>query len=142
MTGLRPYKAFAAPDAVFAVLADAARTGGALGVVVSRVTPADAPARHVHTAEDETLVVLDGHLAVEVGDSRWVAEEGALVFCPREVPHRYRPLTPTARVLTVVTPGGLEDCLASLAGADPGDTELLLSLAAEYGYRVLTPPFA
>jgi quercetin dioxygenase-like cupin family protein len=141
MTGLRPYKESAAPDAAFAVLADAARTGGALGVVASTVTAANGPPLHVHHGEDEYLLVLDGRLDVQVGDHRWSAGATSLVFCPRGVPHRYAAESDVARLLTLVAPAGLEDCLAGLAAADPTDSELLLGLAAEYGLQFLTPPF-
>jgi quercetin dioxygenase-like cupin family protein len=128
-------------DDRFQILADAERTGGAFGLVVARLTPDDAPPPHVHHGEDETFYVLDGALHFTVGAEELEATPGSLVHAPRGIPHRFSLITPSARILTLVTPGGLERFFATLADAtDPDDMSLMLGLAAEYRFELLVPP--
>jgi quercetin dioxygenase-like cupin family protein len=88
-------------------------------------TPDEAPPPHVHHGEDETFYVLDGVLRFVIGTEEFEAEPGALVHAPRGVPHRFTVATPTARILALVTPGGLEHFFATLADAtDPDDMSL------------------
>jgi quercetin dioxygenase-like cupin family protein len=85
-------------------------------------------------------VVLEGVAAFTVGGTTVEACSGTLVACPRNVPHGFVLRTPTARLLVLVTPAGLEAFVAAAARIDPGDTQLLLSLAAEHRCDVLAPP--
>jgi quercetin dioxygenase-like cupin family protein len=124
----------------FHVLASAEQTGGAFGLVAARLTPEDGPPPHVHHGEDETFLVLDGLLRFRVGAEEFEAGAGALVFAPRDIPHCFTVESDTARILTMVTPGGLERFFSTLAHAADPDMGLMLSLAAEHRFEILTPP--
>jgi mannose-6-phosphate isomerase-like protein (cupin superfamily) len=129
------------PQDTFRVLADATATGGAFGLVYMVVRPADVTPLHVHHAEDETVFVLEGRCTFQVGDRRVQVGEGALVHAPRDVPHRFTVETPSARLLVLVTPGGFERALATVAAAaGQDDPVLLLEVAREHGCEVLLPP--
>jgi quercetin dioxygenase-like cupin family protein len=137
-----PHLAAIRPQDTFRVLADATATGGAFGLVYMAVRPTDVPPLHVHHAEDETVFVLEGRCTFQVGDRRVLLGEGALVHAPRDVPHRFTVETPSARLLVLLTPGGFERALATVAAAaaGPADPVLLLEVAREHGCEVLLPP--
>lgn len=62
---------------------------------------------HLHTREDETFVVLDGRLRVQIADQVHDVPVGASAFMPRDVPHAYR-AEETSRFLVLGTPGGFD----------------------------------
>ena len=61
--------------------------------------------RHLHHKDDEAWYVLEGLLAVEVGDKEVEARAGAGVIVPRGTPHTYwNAGTGPLRYLLVMTP--------------------------------------
>jgi quercetin dioxygenase-like cupin family protein len=135
-----PFRSSAPTATTFAALADAERTAGALAVVVSTVTPAHPTPRHSHEREDETFVVLEGRCVFRIGDQTYDAGTGDLVFAPRGLPHSFRVVGDQARLLTVLTPGGLENFFAVLAARPDLDAQALMGLAADYGVTIHLPP--
>ena len=98
--------------------ADAASTGGALGVIEEVPPLADTPL-HVHTNEDELFYALEGEHVIQVGDEEHRIGPGETAFGPRGVPHAQRRVVPAAgRILIAVTPGGFEGFFRELADAD------------------------
>ena len=98
--------------------ADAASTGGALGVMEEVPPLADTPL-HVHTNEDELFYALEGEHVIQVGDEEHRIGPGETAFGPRGVPHAQRRVVPAAgRILIAVTPGGFEGFFRELADAD------------------------
>jgi quercetin dioxygenase-like cupin family protein len=105
---------------------------------------------HLHEGDDETFLVLDGTLRVEVGPERLTAGPGSLVLLPRAVPHGFVVTSPTARFLTFHTPSGFDDFVAQIgspagdphaAPVGPGlDPEELTRIGATYGIRIVGPP--
>jgi quercetin dioxygenase-like cupin family protein len=110
---------------------DGRQTAGRLGVFEVVLPRGAAPPLHSHP-QDETLYVLDGELTVwivepelvggeEVLTPRWVAERaqrcgvGAVAYAPAGTPHTFRVESDTARVLTLSTPGGIEELARALA---------------------------
>ena len=104
-------------DAEFVVLASAASTGGAF-CIVEELSPLDTPL-HAHEREDELFYVLEGQHEFRIGDERFRAGPGAVVFAPRTVPHAHRRLVPrTGRFLTMCSPAGFEGFYRELAAAE------------------------
>ncbi len=98
--------------------ADAASTGGALGVIEEVPPLADTPL-HGHTSEDELFYALEGEHVIQVGDEEHRIGPGETAFGPRGVPHAQRRVVPAAgRILIAVTPGGFEGFFRELADAD------------------------
>ncbi len=125
-------------------------TGGAFALVEAVVPPGGGPPPHVHHREDEAFLVLEGQLTVRVGDQEFAASPGTFVYCPREIPHLLTVETDEVRMLTLCTPGGVEQLFVELgepAGSrtlppdgepDSGpDIERIVTLAAHYGAEVL-----
>jgi quercetin dioxygenase-like cupin family protein len=105
---------------------------------------------HRHLSDDETFLVLDGELRVEVGGEAYAAGPGAVAFLPRQLPHAFVVTSPQARFLTLHTPGGF-DRFTRAAGTPAGanatppedvqpDPAALAALASSYGVEILGPP--
>jgi mannose-6-phosphate isomerase-like protein (cupin superfamily) len=93
----------------------AADTGGHLSVLEITEPPNAEGPLHVHHREDETFVILEGEAEFEVGDLRFRAGPGDVVFGPRGVPHRFATGPEGCRLLFVMTPGGFEDLVRGMS---------------------------
>jgi hypothetical protein len=103
---------------------------------------------HVHSRDDETILLNDGTGLFWAGDKRWEAGPGDTVFLPRDVPHTYLFTSDTVDMVTVCTPGGMEDFFRAagwdLARPLPPDWAVdmaeLKAAGEATGQRVLGPP--
>jgi oxalate decarboxylase/phosphoglucose isomerase-like protein (cupin superfamily) len=80
-----------------------------LGIVVLR--PGQGVERHVHTAEDDSMLVLEGTLSVTLGDEERVVDAGpgTFVLIPDGTPHAIVNRGPAdVRFLNVHAPGGFD----------------------------------
>lgn len=131
------------------VLAGADRTSGSVMFGEARL-PAhtSGPGLHVHSREDEAVFVIEGVITFVVGEGRFEAGEGQLVWLPRNVPHTFANLSDEpAWAFGVTTPAGLEGMFAeqseyfgSLQG--PPDPERIREIGDRYGVRALGPPIS
>ncbi|WP_031043025.1 cupin domain-containing protein [Streptomyces sp. NRRL F-5650] len=133
-------------DSVQEQVVSNAETDGVVSVIRLSMRRSDAPPLHVHSREDESWVVLSGHVRFWVGSASLDACDvhdagpGAYVFGPRSVPHTFQPLTPTAEVLVLNNPGAIEGYFRSVGHADARhDTDHVDGLAA-YGVALLGDP--
>ena len=133
------------------IKARAADTGGALGLVEGIFYEGFGPPLHVHHHEDEGMLVLDGEIRFRQGTEEFVAGPGTLVWGPREVPHAFTVQSSSARVLVIVTPGGLEQMFVdggvpvSESPESPTqhyDPDAARALAEKYGFDVVGPQLA
>lgn len=92
-------------------LIDSKDWGGHVGVVEHLLAPRSIAAPlHRHTAEDEFSLILQGRVWFFVEGEEHVAEVGDLVFKPRGEWHTFFNAADTpARVLELISPGGLEE---------------------------------
>ena len=116
-------------------------TGGAYWLVEEEFWGETTPL-HRHAAAEEAFYVLSGEVAAWVGDRESVAGPGTFLLVPRRTPHALRRLgTDPVRMLTVVSPAGMEQFFAAVVreGEEDllADPERLVGLAAEYGTDVL-----
>ena len=116
-----------------------ADSGGALSALEVTIPPKTLVKPHNHSREDEFTVVLAGTVGARVGDRVVEAGAGASMVKPRGTPHAMWNLGPEpARVLEVVSPGGLEDYFEELAPvlrakAPPSEYD---ALAERYGLTI------
>ncbi len=90
-------------------------TGGGVDMVDHRVPAGYAPPLHVHAAQDEVFVVLDGAFSFRCGPQRMEAGAGAVVFLPRGVPHAFRVSDDgPGRALVLTSPAGFADVVDEL----------------------------
>lgn len=99
-------------------------TTPALSLAEVITQPGAEPGLHVHEREDEAFVVMEGELTFQRGDERFDAGPGDVVFLPRGVPHGFAVRSDRARMLLVLTPGGLEATFHSLSDPAVAGAEL------------------
>ena len=137
----------AGDPAPWQVLAGGDRTAGSVTFGEARLPArSSGPGLHVHTREDEAAYVISGVLTFVVGDRRFEASAGELVWLPRHVPHTFANLgDEPVWAFGVTTPAGLEGMFkeqsayfAALRGAP--DPERVREIGARYGVRSLGPP--
>jgi quercetin dioxygenase-like cupin family protein len=94
--------------------------GGRFALIEFLFPRGASPPLHTHP-QDESYVVLDGLLTVQLDDERVTLEPGGVAAVPMGVAHTFRVDSETARVLVLSTPAGLErmvhDCSAPAASA-------------------------
>jgi mannose-6-phosphate isomerase-like protein (cupin superfamily) len=101
------------------------------------------PPPHLHTREDESFIGLAGRLDVTLGDQQYVLEPGDYLFLPRNVVHTFRNSADVeSRVISVVSPAGLEGYYQALAELPPGpkDLSMIQKIMAEFGIELQLPP--
>lgn len=92
-----------------------AQTGGRFALWEGVLPRGAAPPLHSHP-QDETFYVLEGSVAVWVGDAQTEpCGPGAAVFVPGGVPHAFRVDSDTARLLFLSTPAGIEEFVQALS---------------------------
>jgi mannose-6-phosphate isomerase-like protein (cupin superfamily) len=103
------------------------------------------PPPHIHTREDESFICLSGRLDVMLGGQEFVLEMGDYLYLPRNVVHTFRNSADVeARVISVVSPAGLEAYYQALADLPPGpkDISMIKPIMAEFGIQLQLPPGA
>jgi mannose-6-phosphate isomerase-like protein (cupin superfamily) len=101
------------------------------------------PPPHIHTREDESFVCLAGRIDVSLGGEEFTLEFGDYLYLPRDVVHTFRnPYSDEARVISVVSPAGLEAYYQALGELPPGpkDMATLKPIMAEFGIEMQMPP--
>lgn len=138
-------------NTLMTVKAGADDTGGRFSLLEQVVTPAGNPPLHVHGNEDEAFYVLDGELELVVGDDRFTCGTGAFALTPRGVPHTYMVRSPSARLLVMGAPAGLdrffrEVGVHAVARVVPEpaapDVAQVAQVAARHGIELVGPPGA
>jgi quercetin dioxygenase-like cupin family protein len=129
--------------------ASAEETDGAYILFETLMTQGKTTPLHVHAGEDEALYVLEGEILVHIdGTDHRVGPRGVAV-APRGVPHAFLVTSPTARVLTLQTPGSAESfyrdasepASADIEAAGPVDVGRVREAAERTGgMEVLGPP--
>ena len=109
-------------------------SGGGFSLVEHPIPPRTlATPLHRHTNEDEYSFVLEGRMGAQLGDEVVFAEEGTLVFKPRDQWHAFwNAGDGPCRILEIISPGGFERLFQEVAEpreAAAGET----SLDAHYG---------
>jgi mannose-6-phosphate isomerase-like protein (cupin superfamily) len=129
--------------------ASAEETDGAFILFENLMTQGKTTPLHVHADEDEALCVLEGEILVHIdGSDHRVGPRGVAV-APRGVSHAFLVTSPTARVLTLQTPGSAESFYRGASEPASADIEATgpvdfgrVREAAERsgGMEVLGPP--
>lgn len=125
-----------------------AQTGGAFALLEALVPPGGGPPMHIHDAEDETFVILEGALAFTTDAGTVPAPAGMIVHVPRGTRHAYATVgAAPVRMLFLYTPAGMEEMFAEIGTparpgmaappAGPEDVAKLLAVAAKYHFAVM-----
>jgi len=131
--------------------------GGALAIAGPLVAPDQCQATsrkvgggiplHIHYEQDEYWYVIRGEHFVQIGDKKFYAKAGDLVFGPRGVPHSPRGLTENGAGLTMWQPAGtMEEFFHELdeaqrkAGGKLPPPDVLAALFKAHGMEIVGPP--
>jgi mannose-6-phosphate isomerase-like protein (cupin superfamily) len=111
-------------------------TGGGFSLVEHPIPPRTLVAPlHRHANEDEYSYVLEGRMGAKLGEEVVYAEEGTLVFKPRNQWHTFwNAGDAPCRILEIISPGGFEHLFREMAEAM--DEEAGAALDARYGLEV------
>jgi len=126
------------------------QTGGAFSLSEARVPPGGGPPPHIHHAEDETFVLLEGELLLEADGRTLPAAVGTVLYVPKGTCHGFTNVgTTPARMLFLYAPAGMERMFAEIGQpAQPGeaapppsqaDVAKLISVVDKYHFELLPP---
>ena len=83
--------------------------------LMEQLMPAKAgPPPHVHDQGEEVFYILEGEMALQLGDQVVIGTSGQLVRIPAGTPHAFAVRTETARVLNFYVPAALDLQVAML----------------------------
>lgn len=132
-------------------LATAEDTQGKFALIESVGRKGHVPPPHIHHREEETFYVLEGEMTVSVGDRTFKATPGTMVVVPRETVHSFVIESEQVRVLTLLTPAGMEGWFKEFSAPAPamtlpalGETpyseiQKMLAAAPNYGIEFVLP---
>lgn len=130
--------------------AGAAETGNAFAQLETDEPRGIATPLHIHHNEDESFYVLEGEVTVVIGGERIDLAAGDYAFAPRDIPHAYVVRSERARMLTTLSPAGLEELFVTLGVPVDGDNppaenvlppiDELARLFGGYGCEIVGPP--
>jgi quercetin dioxygenase-like cupin family protein len=131
----------ASPGEHFLIRISATATNGAYSITEFFSRPGQSTPIHVHSKEEEYLLVLEGTARLILGDETLDATAGTRVTLPRGIKHAWGNATDSpVRLAITAMPGGCEEALELLAST-PIEQLDLPALAAKYGVTPLGPPF-
>lgn len=118
--------------------------GGRSDVLEAEFPPSVGFPPHVHHQSDEAFYVLEGELAVRVGDRTVTASAGSFGLAPKGLVHGFENKgASSAKVLVWQTPPtGVEKMMEELSQLPPGppDMEKLLPILKTYDTEPVVPP--
>ena len=122
----------------YVVRLSSAQTNGAYAIVESVAPPGCSPPMHIHRNEDEHFVVLAGTYRILIEDRLFHAPIGTSITVPRGSRHCWRNMSnETGRLLTILTPGGFENCIPSVRDS-PADK--ISEVVERYGCLIVGLP--
>jgi quercetin dioxygenase-like cupin family protein len=119
-------------------------TNNASCTVIQTSPPGGGTPIHVHSREDEVLVVLDGDYAYYDGDTWHAMQPGQPRYLVRGRAHAYRNIGKTpGRMMVFAAPGGLDLYFAAIAPLSlPHDQARFDDISAMFGITVPPPDAA
>ncbi len=119
-------------------------TGGRFDFMVGNIEYLTGPPLHVHDEQDDTFFVLEGVLAVQVGDEVFDLGPGDFATVPPGVPHTFdniRNDQPPVKACNLMTPGGLDRQFRDMSQMEDaaGDPAEVLRLREKHGITVVGP---
>lgn len=128
----------------YTVLLTPKESNGAIGVFEGLEAPNSGPPRHIHHKEDETFYIVEGEVTFWVAGETFTRNAGEMAFVPRGTEHTFHVESDhTARMLTIMTPGGFESFFAEMARDNlqiPDDMPRIAEIAQWYNLEFTGPP--
>ena len=95
----------------YRMLATGEDTAGDYFIMEAIVPPGGGPTPHIQTREEEAFYVLEGEVVFRADGERIVAQTGAYLNIPRDVPHYFKNESAT----TTTGPEGIENGVTSVS---------------------------
>jgi quercetin dioxygenase-like cupin family protein len=135
---------------IYRFLAVGEDTDGRYAVWEAIVPPGGGPPPHVHSREEESFYMLEGEIAFQAGEQRFVAKAGMFANMPVGCLHCFKNESGRpARMLISVAPAGLEKMFLEVGQpVAPGTTpqlpskaeiEKMMAVAPRYGIEIRLP---
>jgi quercetin dioxygenase-like cupin family protein len=132
----------------YTTLLSGAQTGGTFAMLEALVPAQTGPPPHIHHAEDETFILLEGVLDFYVVDDVHRAEADSVIFVPRGTRHHFSNVGDgLARMLFMYSPAGMEGMFSEIGSpgtrgtqAPPlsaSDLEALGRVAGKYRFSIV-----
>ena len=125
------------------------QSGGSLFMFEDEMTEGKMTPWHCHPECDELIYLLEGEVRINIDGNEREIGAGGSWFTPRGVSHAFIVLSPTAKVLSIQTPGRVESFYwgaseAAGEGDGPVDFDRIRAVAADTGQTTVQgpPPFA
>ena len=119
-----------------------AETGGRFDYIEATVSYLQGPSLHLHHEMDDTIIVVEGTLKVQVGDELTDLHPGDLICAPKGVPHAFANLEQEpCRIINIMTPGKFHPALVDYASLprDSSDPKLREEMDKKHGTEYLGP---
>ena len=132
-------------------LATAEDTQGSFALIESVGRKGSVPPPHIHHREEEAFYVLEGEMTVSIGERTIKATPGTLVTVPRHTLHSFVIESEELRVLTLLTPAGMEGWFQEFSVPAPAMTlpppaetpysriQEMLAAAPKFGIEFVMP---
>ena len=132
----------------YTTLLSGVQTDGTFTLLEALVPANTGPPPHIHHAEDETFMLLDGVLDFRVEHESHDARAGTVLFVPRGTAHHFRNVGDApARMLFMYSPAGMEGMFAEIGTsgtrgveAPPlaaADVEAMARVAEKYRFSIV-----
>jgi quercetin dioxygenase-like cupin family protein len=127
----------AIPGEQLCIRVHGSQVNGRYAMMENVASPGTATPMHFH-AEDEIFHILEGTVTFGVDGDVFNASVGSMVVIPAGAHHAWRNRSNAPiRMLTIFSPGGLEDLYPKLAGLSPQD---LAAVVERFGSGIVGPP--
>jgi quercetin dioxygenase-like cupin family protein len=122
------------------------RTGAPFDFLIGNVAYLSGPPLHVHNTQHDSFYVLEGVLAVQIGDEVLDMMPGDFVSVPPGTAHTFdniRKDQPPVKVCNLMTPGGLDEFWGTLNDLGPKpDPAQIAAARQKFGSTVVGPTLA
>ena len=121
----------------------ATQSNGASATIEETVPPGGGPPAHIHSREDETIVVTQGHFRFWRGTSAVDGLPGTVIYFPRNEPHQFRNVgSAPGNLVVTIMPAGLERMFLTISKGGltiPKDQAEIVRLGRQYGISYVAP---
>ena len=118
-------------------------TSDRFDIIHGSISYLQGPPLHVHYDQDDTFVILEGTLKIQVGDEITDLHVGDVASAPKGTPHTFTNVNhDIVRVINVMTPGGFDRCLEDFAAlmGDYSDAAGVEEIAKRHRMALVGPP--
>ena len=119
-------------------------TNGRFDMIEGEINYLQGPPLHTHKDQDDTFVVLEGTLTLQVGDEIFDLEPGDSATAKPGTPHTYTNLKKDqkVRIINLMTPGHFDKALEEFAQLTTEEiqSEKVAEVAAKYDVEIVGPP--